>query len=207
VYDARDIRLNRRVALKIPILSPDAERSAKLARFHRECQVLAHLTSEPGSNIPTLLMVGEHEGLPFSVREFVDGRTLQQRASERSINLRVGLELIASVARIVDRVHAQGFAHRNLSPENVLVSTDGTARLIGFGRVGMLAGSDPLAQGTSGVPRDVDVRGLQDLLRWLCETLGQPIPPALEKARRSGSLATPAAFAETVGGYLLGTPI
>src|SRR5215213_1406374 len=89
VYEVLDTALNnRRVALKIPVFSPNADQWEKRQRFLRECQVLAVLTSKPGSNIPALHMVGEHHGLLFSVREFVDGRTLAQRAIESSLELR-----------------------------------------------------------------------------------------------------------------------
>jgi serine/threonine protein kinase len=208
VYEARDmrLRLDRRIALLIPVIFSDAERPAKNERFRMMCQALAWLTAQPGSGIPALLEVGEHHGLPCSVRELINGSTLEQRSVERSIEMRMGLGIIARVARIMQFVHGKGFAHRNLSPANVLVATDGTPWLIGFGRVGLLAGSEFLAPGATGVPPEIDVQGLQELLRWLCATLGQPVPAALEKVRQPGSVASPGAFHDAIMSYLQEPP-
>jgi serine/threonine protein kinase len=206
VYEARDLALNRRVALKVPILSPDAERPVKIQRFHWEWRVLAHLTSKPGCNIPTLHMVAEHQGQPYYVRELVDGDTLERRAADGSIDLRAGLGVIAEVARVVDRVHGHGYAHRNLYPANVLVATGGTPKLIGFGWVGLLAGSDLLPPGASGVPPETDARALQEMLGWLCATLREPIPSALRGIYRPGAVSSPGAFAGAIRCHLLEAP-
>jgi serine/threonine protein kinase len=201
VYDARDVSLNRRVALMFPLFPSDAERQTTTERFLRVCWVLARLTSQPGSGIPALHMVGEHNGQLFSCRELINGDTLEQRATERSIDLRAGVGILAVVARVVERVHGEGFAHRNLSPANVLVATDGRPWLIGFGRIGPLAGSN-VVPGAVGTPPEIDVRALQEMLRWLCQTLGQPPPAALEKLRQPGSVASPRAFHDALMSYL-----
>jgi serine/threonine protein kinase len=200
VYEARHTRIDRRVALKVPDLSAGAERQERAQRFlHRECRALAYLTGGPDCRIPRLLAVTEHPaGHPYSVRELVAGSTLEQRAADGSIDLRDGLGVVAEVARVVQWIHDQGFAHRNLSPANVLISRDGAPWLIGFGRVGFVAGSPMLPAGASGTPAAVDVRGLRELLCWLCGTLRQPIPDGLDRA----AAITPGAFAETVAGHL-----
>jgi serine/threonine-protein kinase len=204
VYEARHIRINRRVAIKVPELVPEAEWIAKVQRFlHRECQALAYLTSEPNCNIPRLLEVTESSaGYPYSVRELVDGTTLERLATETAIDVRTGLSVVAEVARVVQFVHEHGFAHRNLSPTNVLVARDGTSWLIGFGWVGLLAGSQLLPAGGVGTPVDVDVRGLRALLRWLCGALRHPVPDRLERATAAGPVSTPGAFGEAVANYL-----
>jgi serine/threonine protein kinase len=202
VYEVRHTALHRRVALKVPAPSPDAERPVKVQRFFRECRVLASLTSGPGCNIPRLLVVTEYPaGHPYYVREFVEGSTLGQLAAQGSLDLRAGLAVVAGVARVVEWVHGQGFVHRNLSPENVLVAQDGIPWLIGFGRVGLLAGSPLVPAGTAGTPAKVDTKGLIDLLGWLCAALRQPMPAALECAVE-GSVTTVGAFREAVVGYL-----
>jgi serine/threonine-protein kinase len=106
VYEARHTRLNRRIALKVPDLSSEAERPARARRFLRECRALAYLTGGPACNIPRLLEVTEHPaGCPYSVRELVEGSTLEQRAAEGSLDIRTGLSVIAEVARMVQWVH------------------------------------------------------------------------------------------------------
>jgi serine/threonine protein kinase len=200
VYEAPHTRLNRRVALKVPDLSPETERPAKAQQFlHEECRALAYLTGGPDCRIPRLLVVTEYPaGHPYSVRELVEGSTLEQRTAEGSIDLRAGLAVVAGVARVVQWVHEQGFAHRNLSPANVLVARDGAPWLIGFGRVGLVAGSPLLPAGAAGTLAEVDVRGLLQLLGWLCGALRHPVPGGLDRA----AALTAGGFAEAVAVHL-----
>jgi len=203
VYEARDTRLNVRVAIRVPNLAPDSERLAKTRRFVSECRALAFLTGGTTCNIPRLHAVEEHPpGRFYSVRELVDGSTLEQRVADGSIDLRTGLCIVAGVARVVQSVHERGFAHRNISPTNVLVARDITPWLIGFGRVGLLAGSQLLAAGATGTPVEVDVQGLRELLRWLCGALRCPVPDSLELLNAAGSALTAGAFSDAVASHL-----
>jgi serine/threonine-protein kinase len=202
VYEAKDNRLDRRIALRIPLISSGAEGNVQVQRFYREFQVLAILTREPGSNIPTLLDVGGCEGHRYAVREFIDGSTLERRAREGTIELGAGLRIIAAVARIVHWVHGREFVHRNLSADNVLVTADGSVKLIGFGRVGLLAGSNLLQPGDTEVSPEVDVRGLQAMLEWLRPTLNEPLPLTVEQLQQSRSVGSAGAIADAIDDYL-----
>jgi serine/threonine protein kinase len=207
VYEARDTRLNRRIALKVPLLLPDTEWQTKVQRFYWECQALANMTGGPDCNIPRLCEVGQNAaGQLYSVRELVDGSTLEHLASDGAIDLRAGLAVVAELARVVRWVHDQGFAHRNLAAANVLVARNNTVWLIGFGRVGLLVGSPMLPSGSAGTPGEVDVRGLQDLLRWLCMALRQPVTAELERACALNAVASAEAFRVAVSSYLRGEP-
>jgi serine/threonine protein kinase len=199
LYKARHRTLSRLVALKLPLLTSVAERPMKVARFLREARMLAQLARMPDTNLPTLLEVAGSEGQFYYVREFVDGHTLEQRALGGSIDLRTGVQILQTIAGVVQRIHEQGIAHRNLHPSNVLVGADGTPKLIGFGLVRLLSGSDMLPPGASGVPVEVDVRGLQEMLVWLCAELRQPTPSCLQAIQQPRSVASPAAFAEALG--------
>ena len=117
-------------------------------------------------------------------------------------HLRTGLAIVAKVAHVVQWVHEKELVHRNLSAANVLVARDGSARLIGFSRVAPLAGSD-LAAG-AGKPAHLDVCGLQDLLRWLCGALRQPVPAQLESVTAPDSVPTAGAFGEALTAFLRG---
>ena len=186
VYDARDLRLNRRVALKVLFRAPETERAVRTERFLREARALVYLAGRVPTGIPALHMVDENQGQPFYIRELVDGDTLEQRVAVGSIDVRAGLSVVAAVARVVQGVHERGFVHRNLSAVNVLVGRDDTAWLIGFGRVGYVAGSQQIPAGATGTPAEVDVLGLQELVRWLYEALRQPGPGRPGERPRTG---------------------
>jgi serine/threonine protein kinase len=196
VYDAMDTRLNRRVALKVPVLAPEAERAVRCERFLREARALARLTGERQVGIPALLEVGEYQGQPFYIRELVAGDSLERLVAAGALGVRAGLAIVAAVARVIQWVHDRGFVHRNLSAANVLVGRDGNPWLIGFGRVG----------GTTPVPAEIDVRGLRDLIRWVCETRGQPVPTGLALATGPGPVASAAALGSAVDSYLRDNP-
>jgi serine/threonine protein kinase len=198
VYEARDIALDRRVALKIPRLDSVSEGFNPSEQFMFESRVLAAL-SEPGMNISPLNMVGEHAGQLYYVREFVDGTTLLQLGAKGLINLTSAIRILVEVAKVVERVHGQKLVHRNLSAENVLIANDGTPWLIGFGRVrrlheSRLSDSEP----PFGAIIDVDVRGLQRMLQWVCQVIRGPIPGGLEEVLQPDSIDTPRHFAEAL---------
>lgn len=196
VYRAQDLRINRVVALKVLLLGPVVEREVRAARFLREARVLASLTAESEPNIPTLHAVTEYQSQLYCVREFVDGETLEERVLARSIRSTDGVRVLGVIADVVARVHARGLIHRNLSPSNVLVATDGTPKLIGFGRVSIQAGPGRLPPGGPKVSPEIDIKALQAMLDWLFSALGQPFPGSLKPAL--GSVASAKAFAALV---------
>jgi serine/threonine-protein kinase len=193
-----DMPINRVRALKVLLLAPAADASLRVARFHREAEVLANLTGDPDPDFPTLYEAGEHNGQFYLVREFVEGNTLEYQARAGLLSLREGIAILASVGGAVRRVHDRGIAHRNLHPSNVLIAADGTPKLSGFGLVGLLEGSERLPPGSPGTPAAVDVQALQRMLGWLCSALNQPKPAWLQAIEQDESLRTPAAFVEAL---------
>ena len=136
VYRARDIRLNRDVALK---LLPDAFSldPDRLARFKREAQVLASLNH---SNIAVIHGVEELDadaGRGASVRalvlELVDGPTLADRIARGPIALDDALPIARQIAEALEAAHGQGVVHRDLKPANVKIRPDGAVKLLDFG--------------------------------------------------------------------------
>jgi serine/threonine protein kinase len=204
VFKAKDKRLGRLVAVKMPALVPlpMAEVEIRKARFMREARVLAALTGKPEANIPSIQLVGEERGQIYYQREYVDGSTLEERAATSNLGLREGVAVLATIGRVVHRVHARGLAHRNLHPSNVLVGRDGTTKLIGFGYVGLLAGSDLLPKGSAGVQPSLDLQALARILEWLCTALQQDIPSGLRAAARGGSVTSVTAYAETLEAWI-----
>jgi len=138
VYRGRDQRLNRDVAIKI--LHEDLTRDPGfLARFQREAQVVASL-SHP--NIVPVYDVGEEQGTHYIVMEYVRGRTLKEvleaggtLAPERATSI------MRSVLDALGYAHAQGLIHRDVKPQNILITADGTPRLADFGIAHLVDGS------------------------------------------------------------------
>lgn len=125
VYRAFDTRLRRPVALKIlhESLSPEA-----MSRLVREARLAASL-SHP--NIVAVFDIGEHEGMPFMAMELVDGQQLGRLARAPG-QVEQKLRWLIDVARGLDAAHRAGLVHRDVKPQNVMVTTSG-AKILDFG--------------------------------------------------------------------------
>jgi serine/threonine-protein kinase len=129
VYRARDTKLNRDVALKVlpDLVANDAER---LARFHREAQVLASLNHP---NIAAIYGFEDSGGTHALVMELVEGPTLADRVARGPIPLDEALPIAKQIADALEAAHEQGIIHRDLKPANVKVRDDGTVKVLDFG--------------------------------------------------------------------------
>jgi serine/threonine protein kinase len=129
VYRATDVKLNRDVAIKVlpETFLNDAER---LARFHREAQVLASLNH---TNIATIYGVEEENGVRALVMELVEGPTLAERITPGPIPLDDALAIARQVAEALEAAHERGIIHRDLKPANVKVTPEGTVKVLDFG--------------------------------------------------------------------------
>jgi serine/threonine-protein kinase len=130
VYRARDTLLERLVALKVlhPHYSDDAE---YVERFRREARSVAQL-SHP--HIVTVIDRGEDDGQQFIVFEYVDGENLKQLLARTGpLPARRALELAIEIADALTFAHEHGLVHRDVKPQNVLVSADGDAKVTDFG--------------------------------------------------------------------------
>ena len=128
VYRAVDTKLNRRVAIKV--LSNELADAAARRRFQREARMASSL------NHPHIVMVhdvGEWEGRQYLVTELVDGGTLKDWAAVKKRPWREVVELVTGVADGLAAAHAAGILHRDIKPQNVLVSKSGYAKLADFG--------------------------------------------------------------------------
>ena len=129
VYRARDPQLDRFVAVKIPRAGQLTGR-ADLDRFLREARSVARLR-HPG--IVPIHEVGEHDGLPFLVSEYIQGLALSDRMSAGRLPPREAAELVAAVADALHYAHGQGVVHRDVKPSNVLLDAGGRPHLMDFG--------------------------------------------------------------------------
>jgi len=135
VYEAEDLQLRRRVALKVlpAAVAADAER---LARFTREARALAAL-NHPG--IVTIYSVDESEGEHFFTMELVDGRTLATCIPTTGLPTGRLLDLAIPLADALAAAHERGIVHRDLKPGNVMVTGDGRVKVLDFGLARMFA--------------------------------------------------------------------
>jgi WD40 repeat protein/serine/threonine protein kinase len=118
VYRARQLSLNRVVALKMILAGPHAG-PKDLERFHAEAAAIAHLQHP---NIVQVYDVGEADGRPYLALEFVPGGSLAQHLDGSSQSVGTAARLVETLARAVHVAHEHGIIHRDLKPANVLLA-------------------------------------------------------------------------------------
>jgi len=128
VYKAQDVRLGRNVALKF-LPKEYAQEPQRLQRFRREARTASALNHP---HICTIHDIGEYEGQPFFVMEFIEGPTLRKLAARRP-SLTQLTHLVGQVAQALAAAHAAGIVHRDIKPENIMVRDDGYAKVVDFG--------------------------------------------------------------------------
>jgi Tol biopolymer transport system component len=128
VYRAKDIRLDRTVAIKV-LPSEISSDPVRRARFEREAKTIATL-SHP--HICTLYDVGEYSGSLFLVMEHLDGETLAARVAKGPLSLNHTLTIAGEICDALAAAHRHGIVHRDLKPSNVMLTRSGV-KLLDFG--------------------------------------------------------------------------
>ena len=131
VYEASDLVLDRRVAVKVP-LAALAEDDVFIERFHREATAAGSLAH------PNVVAIYDRDlrgGLPYLVMELVDGHTLRQILASGPLTEPEALEICGQICSALEYAHRHRYVHRDLKPENVLVTDDGSVKVTDFGLV------------------------------------------------------------------------
>lgn len=189
VYRAVDGELGRAVALKVIAEQPD---EASVARFRREARAASAL-SHP--NVATVFDVGTHEGSPYLVMELLDGHTMRRYVGDREIHDEKKLTWLLDVARALEAAHRAGLVHRDVKPDNVMVTSSGTAKLLDFGIARpAVTPIDPTAPTTQGASTNLTQAG---------KIVGSPFYIAPEQLKGDSADARSDQFAWGVTAYEL----
>jgi len=162
VYKARQLSLDRDVAIKVlaPHLSEDDQ---YVQRFFREAKAVARLNH---TNIISGIDVGESGGVKYLVMEFADGMTVASLlnrggAMDEERVLQIGIQM----ARALDHAHRNNLVHRDVKPDNIIITKDGVAKLcdLGLARLEHQEGDEPTRMGTPAYISPEQARGDADV--------------------------------------------
>ena len=141
VYQARDTRLGRVVAIKV-LPSDLAADPGSRERFDREARIISSLSHR---HICALYDVGRQDGIDFLVMEYLDGETLADRLARGPIPVAESIAIAKQIADGLETAHDKGIVHRDLKPANIRITSDGTVKVLDFG----LAKAGALATGVA----------------------------------------------------------
>lgn len=146
VYKAKDHKLNRFVAVKV--LKPEFREDATFVRkFRSEAQAAAGLTHP---NIVNVFDVGDDEGVYYIVMELIEGITLKEYISKKGrLSIKEATSIAIQVSMGLETAHSHGVVHRDVKPQNIIISTDGKVKVTDFG-IARAASSNTISSNVMG---------------------------------------------------------
>jgi len=157
VYSARDLELDRTVAIKLLPNEFTADEERRL-RFRQEAKVVSALNHP---NVITIYEIGENDFGHFLATEFVEGKTLREVIKRESLTLARILRIMEQAANALVAAHAEHIVHRDIKPENIMVRRDGIVKVLDFGLAKPVIGyknGDDSADNKTVLPLDKDAR-------------------------------------------------
>lgn len=138
VWKAQDLGLRRPVAIKLLSGIGEADRSS-LERFHLEARAAAALDH---ASVCTVYEIGEAEGVPFIAMAFIEGETVARKVRSGALDIAQALKIAADVADGLEAAHSRGIVHRDIKAANIMVTSQGSAKILDFGlaRMGFSSG-------------------------------------------------------------------
>lgn len=214
VFDARDRKLDRNVAMKV-LLKSDASEAERL-RFYQEARVLGQLAHP--NIVPVHDLGSDEEGQPFYTMKLVQGATLQEilerlKQGDPGMLAKYPLNNLLTVfQKICDAVafaHSRGIIHRDLKPHNIMVGEFGEVLVMDWGLAKILS-SGPIAEAASELPRNTKSGPTGTMVMddaTLAPGIGQNDSPAPLKFRESEAEILPSSGTQlTMEGAVMGTP-
>src|SRR5215471_15776670 len=134
VFEAQDLKLQRKVALKLLPMELTGD-TARRKRFLVEAQTAARL-NHPA--IAQVYDVDEDHGSVFIAMELVEGRTIRELIHDRELDLPTTIEIAIQVTGGLAKAHESGMVHRDIKPANIMLTRDGHAKILDFGLVKLL---------------------------------------------------------------------
>ena len=146
VYKAKDHKLNRYVAVKV--LKPEfREDRTFIRKFKSEAQAAAGLTHP---NIVNVFDVGEDEGVYYIVMELIEGITLKEYISKKGkLSVKEATSIAIQVSMGLEAAHSHKIVHRDVKPQNIIISTDGKVKVTDFG-IARAASSNTISSNVMG---------------------------------------------------------
>jgi len=175
VFEATDLHLDRRVAIKILPLSIAAEAQERIRRFQRESRAASTLNHP---HIVSILNADFAQGYHYIAMEFVEGKTLRQiiGAESSALDVETMLDWISQIASALGAAHEAAIVHRDIKPENIMVRPDGFVKVLDFGLAKLHEEAPRVAPRSEILTRAGNVAGT---LHYLSpeQILGEPVGP------------------------------